>query len=123
MKNIVLLIALALAFCLTEVTLIYFLPLAKTDFDVWLKYFFAKDAVYDTMFFIFSLLLFWNLKIPLQRAISVFLVVVTGGSFMDKVIFNQNLYLLSDVALIASGIVVSIICYIRWKSLGIGHSK
>ena len=123
MKNIVLLIALALAFCITEATLIYFLPLAKTNFDVWLKYFFAKDAVYDAMFFVFSLLLLWNLKIPLQRAISVFLVVVTGGSFMDKVIFNHNQYLLSDVALFVSGILVSIICYIRWKNLKNGQSK
>ncbi len=121
MKNIVLLILLSLAFCLTEVTLTYFLPLARTDFEVWLQYFFAKDAVYDAMFFVFSMLLFWNLKEPLPRAISVFLVIVTGGSFIDKVIFDLNQYLLSDIVLIILGLIVSAINYRKWKTLKVGQ--
>jgi ABC-type transport system involved in multi-copper enzyme maturation permease subunit len=119
MKYIAPLIALALAFCLTEVTLIYFLPLAKTDHDVWLQYFLAKDGVYDAMFFLFSLVLFWVFKETKKMwpaMVSAFLVVVTGGSFIDKVIFSLNQYLLSDVALIAMGVLVAINIYRKWKT-------
>jgi hypothetical protein len=116
MRNIVLLGVLALMFCLTEVTLIYFLPLAETDYDVWLKYFMAKDACYDTMFFLFSLVVFWNAQ-GLAKAVACFLVIVTGGSFIDKVIFDLNQYLLSDVVLILMGLFLSIYFYLtRWKT-------
>jgi hypothetical protein len=116
MRNIVLLGILALMFCLTEVTLTYYLPDAKTDFDVWLKYFMAKDACYDTMFFLFSLVVFWNAQ-GLAKAVACFLVIVTGGSFIDKVIFDLNQYLLSDVVLILMGLFLSIYFYLtRWKT-------
>jgi magnesium-transporting ATPase (P-type) len=115
MRNIVLLGVLALMFCLTEVTLTYFLPFKDTDFDVWLKYFFAKDACYDTMFFLFSLITFWNVN-GLAKAISSFLVIITGGSFIDKVIFDENQYLLSDIVLITLAIILSTYIYLkRWK--------
>jgi hypothetical protein len=116
MRNIVLLGVLALMFCLTEVTLIYFLPLAETDYDVWFKYFMAKDACYDTMFLFFSLVTFWNVN-GIAKAIACFLVIVTGGSFIDKVIFDINQYLLSDIVLISLAIILSIYLYLtRWKS-------
>jgi hypothetical protein len=116
MRNIVLLIVLSLAFCWTEASLTYFLPLARTDFDVWLKYFMAKDAVYDAMFFLFSLVLFWNLNERVSKSVSVFLVIVTGGSFIDKVLFDINQYLLSDIVLISMGILLSINTYRKWKT-------
>lgn len=116
MRNIVLLIALILAFCLTELTLTYFLPLARTDFDVWLQYFIAKDAVYDAMFLVTALLLFWNLKTPLERALSFFFIIVSCGSFADKVIANLNQYLFSDIFLITVGIIISVILYFKWKT-------
>jgi hypothetical protein len=116
MRNIVLLIAISLAFCLTELTLTHFLPLAKTDFDVWLQYFIAKDAVYDTMFFLFSLLLFWNVKKPAEKAITFFLIIVTCGSFADKVIAKLNQYLFSDIVLISVGLIISVILYFKWKT-------
>lgn len=116
MRNIVSLGIIALMFCLTEVTLTYYLPDAKTDFDVWLKYFMAKDACYDTMFFLFSLVVFWNTQC-LAKAVACFLVIVTGGSFIDKVIFDLNQYLLSDVVLISLAIILSIYLYQKqWKN-------
>jgi hypothetical protein len=108
MKNIVSLSILVLAFCLSEVTLTYFLPLAKTDFDVWLKYFILKDAVYDTMFFLFFLLIFWNVKQRIPNAIATFGVIVSGGSFVDKVVFSLNQYLFSDLFLIGLGVFFAI---------------
>jgi hypothetical protein len=114
MRNIVLLIILALAFCLNELTLTYFLPLAKSDFDVWLKYFIAKDATYDAMFFIFSLVTFSMADTRGTKSVCTFLVIVTGGSFIDKVIFDMNQYLPSDVALICLGILFSTITYVRY---------
>lgn len=120
MRNIVLLILLSIAFCITEGTLTHFLPNAATDFDVWLKYFIAKDAVYDAMFFVFSLLIFWNIdrKNNLQivgKCICIFLVFVTGGSFIDKVIFDLNQYLISDIFLMFWGFVMSVTLYRKWK--------
>jgi hypothetical protein len=119
MKYIASLIVLALAFCLTELTLTYFLPLAKTDHDTWLQYFIIKDGVYDAMFFLFSLMSFWafrELKKKWPTMIAAFLVVVTGGSFVDKVLFNLNQYLLSDVVLITMGVIMAINIYRRWKT-------
>jgi hypothetical protein len=119
MKYIAPLTVLALAFCLTEVTLTYFLPNAKDDFDVWLQYFIAKDGVYDAMFFLFSLTSFYafkELKKMWPTMICAFLVIVTGGSFIDKVIFSLNQYLFSDIALIAMGVLASTQIYRRWKT-------
>lgn len=112
------LVGLTLMFCLTEVTLSYFLPLAKTHFDVWLDYFIKKDAAYDIMFFAHWLILYFcvkNISIDL-RAITAFGVIVSGGSFIDKVIFDLNQYLLSDIVLI----IIAGLCsfYIKYKSNG-----
>lgn len=123
MKNIVLLIILGLAFCLTQVTLSIYFPERLNDGDVWDRYFIAKDATYDTMFFVFSLLVFWSYKVhenPGAKALCVFLVIVTGGSFIDKVIFGINQYLRSDILLIAMGVVLSVIKYRKWKTLKAG---
>lgn len=123
MKNIVLIILLSLAFCLVEATLTFFLPEKATDWDVWLRYFWTRDKTYDAMFFGFSLLVFWSYKVhenPGAKALCVFLVIVTGGSFIDKVIFDLNQYLLSDIVLIAMGVFLSVIKYRKWKILKAG---
>lgn len=90
------------------------LPLAPQDYEVWKVYFVVKDAVYDAMFFVFSLVLFWNFQDRLLKSMSVFLVIVTGGSFIDKVIFDLNQYLVSDIVLIVTGIILSAV---KWKTL------
>lgn len=118
MKNVILLVLIALAFCLTEeVTLTYFFPMAATDWDTWVKYFIAKDGTYDAMFFAFSLLLVWNVKEIRAKAICAFLLIVTGGSFIDKVIFGINKYMYSDIVLITGAIIVSIYLYLRWRKI------
>lgn len=117
MRNIVIIIIIAVGFCVNEATWTFFYPLAHSDWDAWTKYFALKDAGYDTMFLLFSLLLFWNFKEPLPKALTVFLITVTSGSFIDKVIFDLNQYLLSDVVLILMGILLSIINYRKWKTL------
>jgi hypothetical protein len=112
--GIALLLILTVAFCTTEITLIYFLPLARTDFDVWLDYFGKKDAVYDAMFLFYSLLIFWNIQNRWGKSISAFLVVVTGGSFIDKVVFSLNQHLTSDIVLILLGLVFMVVTYRRY---------
>lgn len=97
-------------FCLTEFTLRYFLPLAKTDWNVWLKYYHIKDAVYDLMFFIASYLIY-SMSTKLLKVLAAFAVVMTGGSVIDKVIFGINGYLVSDIALVAVAIGAGIYVY------------
>lgn len=122
MRNIAVLIILVVAFYITELTLTYFLPLAKTDFDVWLKYFIAKDAVYDAMFFLLFLLVFWMARTKGEKAVSAFAVIVSGGSFVDKVIFSLNQYLTSDVILTLMALAVSISIYRRYGRFhDLGH--
>jgi hypothetical protein len=116
MRNIVLIGFLVLAFCTTELTLSIFFPLRDTETEVWDRYFIAKDGVYDAMFFLFSLLLFWNVKKPAEKAITFFLIIVTCGSFADKVIANLNQYLFSDIFLISVGLIISVILYFKWKT-------
>lgn len=115
MKNVILLVIIALVFCINEIALKHFFPMAATDWEVWIKYFTAKDGTYDAMFFAFSLLLVWNVKDIRAKAISVFLLIVTGGSFVDKVIFGINEFVFSDIGLIVSGLIVSIYLYLRWR--------
>lgn len=117
MKNVILLVLIALAFCLTELTLIYFYPTKKEDWPVWEIYFKVKDGTYDAMFFAFSLVLVWNVKEIRARAISVFLLVMTGGSVLDKVFFGINKYVYSDIGLIIGGLIVSIYLYLRWRKM------
>lgn len=116
MKSKILLVLVILMFCLTEATLSYFLPLAKTDFDTWMKYFIIKDALYDTMFFMFFIIIYWNVNSIDLKAITAFGVIVTGGSFVDKVIFDLNQYLISDIVLIAVALFCSF--YIKYKYNG-----
>jgi hypothetical protein len=115
MKNIISLIAVVIMFCLGQLTLSYFFPDRATDFEVWERYYIAKDAVYDLMFFLIALSLFWT-HTGKAKAISCFFVFVTGGSFIDKVIFNINQYLPSDILLIVLAAFVSIYLYVkRWS--------
>lgn len=87
-------------FFTTEWTLTYFLPTAATDFNVWMKYFMAKDAAYDIMFFLMFLVCFWSTR-GFAKATSAAMVVMSGGSVIDKVIFGLNQYLWSDILLTA----------------------
>lgn len=109
------LIILCLAFCLNEFTLTYFLPLSKTHFDVWMNYYITRDGVYDAMFSIFSFMCLWNLREPKIKTISLFIVIITTGSFIDKVIFGLNQYLKSDLFLFLGGGIYSIYKYKKWK--------
>lgn len=117
MKTIVLLILIALVFCLNAIALKYFFPMAATDWGVWVKYFTAKDGINDAMYFALALVLVWNVKHILARAISVFFLIVTGGSFLDKVIFGINRFVFSDIGLIIGGLIVSIYLYLRWRKM------
>lgn len=113
MKNIILIAAFSLfilMFCLTEFTLRYFLPLAVTDWNVWLTYFNIKDAAYDVMFFIASYLIY-SISTKLLKALAAFALILTGGSVVDKVIFGINGYLWSDILLVSLGIGAAVYVY------------
>lgn len=97
-------------FCLTEFTLRYFLPLAATDWSVWLKYYNIKSAAYDVMFFITSYLVF-AISSKLLKALAAFALIMTGGSVIDKVIFGINGYLWSDIVLVVLGIGAAVYVY------------
>ncbi len=111
-KTTVILSIVVLMFLFTELTLTYFLPLAKTDMDVWFQYFLKKDALYDVMFFLFFLIVFWKTT-GLDKSISSFGVIMSGGSAFDKQIMGINQYLYSDVVLVIIGILISVYIYLR----------
>lgn len=101
--TVIVIVVCGIMFIGSEWTLTYFLPLAKTDFDVWLQYFIKKDAIYDIMFFLMFLVCFWLTK-GFAKAVCAIMVVMAGGSVIDKVIFGINQYLWSDLLLTALAI-------------------
>lgn len=114
-KSVALGILFVFAFCTAQITLAYFFPDRATNFKTWSRFYIAKDAVYDAMFFLSSLLVFWNSS-KVLKAIMFFSMVVTGGSLFDKWIMGLNQYLWSDVVLLGVGLGVSIYLYItEWK--------
>ncbi len=116
MRNTILLILVCVMFCIGEVTLTHFLPLAKTNYDEWFHYYIAKDAVYDAMFFLMSAVVF-NVTHRVTKAVAFFFFLISGGSFIDKVIFNINQYLHSDAILIIGGLALSTYLYrTKWKT-------
>lgn len=112
--SVILMVFFVVLFCYTQVTLDYFFPHARTNFDEWMKFFIVKDAIYDFMFFMMSLVVFWNVK-GLTKSVMCFAVFMTGGSFIDKVIFNLNQYLLSDILLILMALFFSLKNYVSWR--------
>lgn len=116
MKIYLSIIVLVLLFCFTEITLSYYLPLAKTDREVWLKYFITKDAIYDFMFMLFFLVVFWLANTANAKALATFGLIVTAGSFIDKVIFGINQYLVSDILLIIVALVCAIAVRLKWRT-------
>jgi uncharacterized membrane protein len=90
-----------------QLVLSYFFPLHKDDLEEWQRYFMAKDAAYDLMFVLSSWLVFSLAEKPLLKAIAAFALIMTAGSFVDKVIFQLNQYLWSDVLLTVLGIIAS----------------
>jgi hypothetical protein len=108
--------AVILMFCFAQLTLSYFFPDRRTDFEVWSKYFVVKDAIYDIMFFLSFLIVFWNTT-KATKSLAAFIVIVSGGSVIDKVIFNLNMYLWSDIIMILMAAIVSVHLYrTRWKN-------
>jgi hypothetical protein len=118
--DIALIVLFLLLFTFNEVSLTKFLPEALHDDNVyrqWFKYFIVKDAITDAMFFLLAVIVFRNTTGAL-KAFCLFAVFLTGGSFIDKVVFNLNQYLVSDIALIVTAGIVSIYLYHnRWKNL------
>lgn len=82
-----------------------------------MHYYIIKDAVYDFMFFISFLIVFYVSEKAL-KAFASFGVIISGGSAVDKIIFSLNQYLYSDILLIIIGIIVSISVYRKekWKT-------
>ena len=104
-------------FSFNELTLTHFLPMARTHFETWLQYFIVRDAIYDAMFFISFIVLYWALP-GIGKSIAAFGVFLTGGSFIDKVIFGLNQYLYSDIILVIMALLFSLYVYKRY-----GRSK
>jgi hypothetical protein len=95
-------------FCFAQLTLTYFFPRAGEEWEVWQKYYIAKDATYDFLFVITSWLVFSLAEgKPRLKAVAAFALIMTAGSFIDKVIFSLNQYLWSDVLLIGLGLLAS----------------
>lgn len=103
-------------FCSLQLTLDHYFPEAKTNFDVWRHYFIINNAGYDTMLFFMAFVTFLNVK-GVLKLLSCFLVIMTGGSFIDKVVFGLNQYLYSDLILIVIAVSLSIHFYFsKWKT-------
>lgn len=114
-------VVLIVLFCTTELTLNYYLPLAKTNREVWLQYFIIKDAIYDFMFLLFFIVTFYLANSAMSKALTTFGVIVSAGSFVDKVIFGVNQFLISDIILIIVALVCAIAVRLKWRILKHGQ--
>jgi hypothetical protein len=102
-------------FCLGQFTLDYYYPEQVNNYYIWTDYIMAKDKMYDFMFFLISIVLFWNTK-GISKALSCFFVLISGSSFIDKVIFHFNMRLESDIFMLFVVIGLSGYLYIKkWK--------
>lgn len=92
-------------FFTAQITLTYFFPRAGEEWEVWQKYYIAKDGTYDFMFALMSWIVFsLSEGKPGLKAVAAFALVMTAGSFIDKVVFNLNQYLVSDILLTGLGL-------------------
>lgn len=104
------------SFCLNAAVLRVLYPDASVDYDVWLGYRDTQIKVYEAMFALFFLNMFLLNK-GLLRAMCCFTFIMASASFLDKMFFQKNMYLYSDIVIGTLAAYVSFLVYRKekWK--------
>jgi hypothetical protein len=112
MRNIILIITLLIMFVANYPILKLLYPLCDSDYNEFLKFYEARNGVYEVMFLLFFLLSYSQSR-GLVKSISSFAVVLSAGSVIDKCIFSLNRYLITDSLLVIVALITSYIVYIK----------
>jgi hypothetical protein len=81
-------------------------------YEQYLQFWKARGIIYDSMFCCVALLLFVSYR-GVEKALSCFMVVVTLGSVIDKLLFEVTGYVRGDIILVLLGMIASYIVYAR----------
>ena len=88
-----------LFYCLHSEVFIIIYPDLETNYDVFLEYYNIKNISNEIVFSLFFLCIFLNSK-EWVKSFSIFGFVMSFGSVVDKLIFNTNHYLVTDIILL-----------------------
>lgn len=113
MKTLIL-ILLGLAYVLKYPVLSRMYPNVSVDYDQYCAFQKAQNIWYEFMFFGFFIETFLlTNRNTIMRSVACFFLILTGGSLIDKAIFDITQYLISDFVLIAIALAISIFIYVR----------
>src|SRR5688572_58293 len=99
-------------------------PILSRQFDMdscmdQIRFWAARELVYKGMFLFLSITCFFSTH-GLLKALTCFAIVLIVGDLVDKLLFGITGYVIGDIFLIISGIIISVITYGRSR---LGKSK
>jgi len=112
-KNILIILT-TLTFIFSHEMLEFIYPNARNDYEVFLKYYYAKEIVNELLFTLLFFTLFICVKQRLFSSISIFAFMLTFSSFLDKAFLNNYDYLYTDIIIIVIATLLSIKVY-KWR--------
>lgn len=99
MKNAALLIA-VLFFVFGYEMLVLLYPDAKTDYNEFLKYYYAKERINEIVFTLLFYVAFKLIYHRVFKAVCMFGLTVAFSSMIDKVFLNNYQYLITDIVIV-----------------------
>jgi len=113
MRTLLIFLCCIIFICHSEVLALLF-PETETDWDVFEKYYYAKDIVNELLFtllFLFATLVTKGLK----KGFAMFGFVVTFASFIDKAFLGVFNYLYTDILLLIFATCIGFVVYKKTK--------
>ena len=124
MKKTILLVITILLFALGHEMLIVFYPEANSEANITLnydefivkyeafnRYYYAKEILNEAIFTLMFFIIFMFIKCRVFSSIAVFGFTLAFCSFLDKAIFSNYGYLISDIVVVLIALVLSIKVY------------
>ncbi|GAB4160810.1 MAG: hypothetical protein Tsb0033_17260 [Winogradskyella sp.] len=96
--------------------LMYIYKDAKTDYNVFLDYYYTKERVNEFLYTLMFFVLFLYSKKRINKAITVFGFVMTSSSMVDKILLNNYGYMYSDIVILCIAAFVSVKIYYNGKN-------
>lgn len=106
MRNKVLISLVSFLYLTNQFLLGLVYPDRSTDYFEFVKYYNTRMCIYEVMFLVFFLMIYYNF-ITWIKYLAYFMVVLSAGSVFDKVFLNNNNYLWSDIILIIIGLILT----------------
>lgn len=108
------LIVLIIAYFANYYALSVLYPNIDNDYEEFLRFYAARNTLYEFMFFLSFAINFLNTK-GLSKSLSCFGMCVAFASLIDKGFYDITGYLWSDLLTVTVAAGVSIYIYIKWK--------